>query len=770
MGKKKSAFGQAMERKSGKRPQPWQTFNMPTSPDRRIPLSLYGESPPPNSEGLYPIYQGELISGRMLGRIEPTITMPMAPKQPWWDARNIADPQVDIIGGKPMRSPVWQTPLQLPQTTFPMEQRGPRPGMPFGPPSAPTQQQELPPLPDAMGPKDVSWSTDPIDDPVPLVMSYDQARARGYVDGGRPIEYVKPMTEPRTAGAMQPRSPLTTPQGVAPTWQQQAAGMMSVGGRAAPFRDMVPNTAPLPSQQRLMGIGVPRDWLAESAYAGSVRGINRPTTASGIPIPLRQPPMRSPTVDEPATPDEIRRAFYGPVNFAPGGTGPQAEAAQQRLGIGSDPQATLDFLRKRAGLPREVLGNTTMNDRNDRGAMINAFRTGDFSQTDAGQYARPSELDAISRLVQSTRNQHSPRPNITPPAAQPGQPGFGESYFAGQSNVTVPGVGRRASNQSLGASRVGTGIQSTGMTTGGAFGSGLMMSGAALPGMIMGAAQEQRQQPELVSRPMRGMTEITPSEFAQAWKNRKQTTGAAPDLDKMEKRRQALESRQAAVEARGMARGQARDDRMQFARDAQYYGPRGALAMAFQRQGMDPMAAMSQVAAMGGDKAALQYLSEDNRQRRAAQEFSGRTALEQERNAIERDRLEAEIEQGKRAIDPSSVALQQAGQTAYQQAISEGLSEQEAESAAAQASMGTWKRFGMQLQQPGAVPAGDTGPSRMTDAYEAQTGMSPWTTVGLPIATAGLSGLMPQSLQQWLFGSRQRMNRARQRQGQYTKP
>ena len=416
-----------------------------------------------------------------------------------------------------------------------------------------------------------------------------------------------------------------------------------------------------------MGIGVPRDRLGEASYAGSVRGINRPTTASGIPIPLRQPPLRSPTVDEPATPDEIRRAFYGPVNFAPGGTGPQAEAAQQRLGIGSDPQATLDFLRKRAGLPREVLGNTTMNDRNDRGAMINAFRTGDFSQTDAGQYARPSELDSISRLIQSTRNQNPPRPNITPPAAQPGQPGFGESYYAGQSNVTVPGVGRRASNQSLGASRVGTGIQSTGMTTGGAFGSGLMLSGAALPAMLMGAAPPQRQQPELASRPMRGMTEITPSEFAQAWKNRKQTTGAAPDLDKMEKRRQALESRQAAVEARGMARGQARDDRMQFARDAQYYGPRGALAMAFQRQGMDPMAAMSQVAAMGGDKAALQYLSEDNRQRRAAEEFSGRTALEQERNAIERDRLDAEIQQAQGQQAMQTQQTQMTGQQAYDQ-------------------------------------------------------------------------------------------------------
>ena len=487
-----------------------------------------------------------------------------------------------------------------------------------------------------------------------------------------------------------------------PTWQQQAAGVFSWGGRNAPFRDMVPNTRPMPEQQLRMSLGFPRDRLAEAAYAGTVRGINNP---GGPPLP----PMRSPTVENPATPDEIRRAFGGTVTFAPGATAAQTEAAQRRLGIGSDPQATLDFLRRRQGMPREVLGNTTMEDRTNQGAMVNAFRTGDFSGTDATQFARPSELDAISRLIQSTRNQNPPRPNITPPASQPGEPGFGESYYAGRSNVIVPGSGRRASNQALGAGRVGAGIQSTGMTGGGVFGSGLMMSGAALPGMIMGGLPD-RQQPELVSRPMRYGSEITPSEFAEAWKNRKMTTSdPQKQADAAAKRQEALAARQAAVEASGKSRGQAREERMQFARDAQYFGPRGALIRAFSRQGVDPERAM---AMMQGN---MQFLSEDNRQRRAADEFAGRTAIEQERNAIERDRLDAEIAQATRQENAPIIAQ---GQAAFDAAIAQGQSYDQAALAGQAASNGLWKPQGRQMSRPSSPQTSGT-PQRIIDEARA---------------------------------------------------
>lgn len=88
------------------------------------------------------------------------------------------------------------------------------------------------------------------------------------------------------------------------------------------------------------------------------------------------------------------------------------------------------------------------------------------------------EEQAAGRPIQSTQGHNPPRPVIPVPAPGPGEAGFGEGYYQGQSGVTVPGVGRRASNQVLGAGPVGAGFRSTGMNTGGAFGSSLMMGRA----------------------------------------------------------------------------------------------------------------------------------------------------------------------------------------------------------------------------------------------------------------------------------------------------
>lgn len=470
----------------------------------------------------YPQEQPE--DGALLKAFSRTRTMPMQRPSGYDDVPTPPDPAYDIIGGKPQRMPINAGPRQLQQTTYPMQRRQ------F------TEDSE---------PKD----------PVPLVMSYDQARDRGYIDGQRPIEYVKPLTEPRR---MPQGSPMIAgsrpaPSASPPNWQRQAAGMFSMGGRAAPSPAIAPNTAPPVAQQRLMGMGVPRDRLAEVAGAGGTRGIlQRPGSVSS-------PFQRQPTAIETA----------------------------------DSPQSLLDAMRKKQGMPREILGQTTMEDAAERRANI----------------------EAQSRFVKPARIHNPTQRTVTVDGEE----------FAVSDGRTPGSYGGR-----LPETRVGIGRQSNGMTGGGGIGSSLMMSGAAIPGMAMGGLP-QRQQPMLTPRPMKGTAPISEGDFASAWEGRKMT--ASQDTPETQANRSAFATamgeRKGLVKKRGIARGQAREERMQFSRDREQYGERGALVNAFQRQGVDPTRAM---AMMQGN---MQWLSEDNRQTRAATEFGEANRLAGQRESRE---------------------------------------------------------------------------------------------------------------------------------------
>lgn len=256
-------------------------------------------------------------------------------------------------------------------------------------------------------------------------------------------------------------------------------------------------------------------------------------------------------------------------------------------------------------------------------------------------------------------------------------------------------------------SRVGAGIQSTGMNTGGSFGSPLMMGG--MPAQVAGAAMGGT---PMASRPMIGGRQATPSEFQQAWQARQSELRTAPegDPDKIAARSSELASRAANVKARGMARGLDREERMAFTKDRQRMGYDAALMNAFARRGEDPMRAMAQVAAMRGNKEAVQYLSEDNRQQRAAAEFASRTELEKERNAIDRDRLTAEINQGTTQADLPWIQM---GQAAYDQAIASGKTHSQAVVAGKAASQGKWT--GATAVNPTPSVSSSPMPSSMLD-------------------------------------------------------
>ena len=394
--------------------------------------------------------------------------------------------------------------------------------------------------------------------------------------------------------------------------------------------------------------------------AGKLKQAMKKKTAATRPFP------RQFTPDDPGTPEEIQRAFYSPVVGAPPPEMSQQQYQRRRpmqvdqgnltpegkLFFGSTGVDFLNRLRSRGG--QQPAQMTTPQGSAFRQHLTqNALRTGDMTGADI-EGVSPAEFGAQSRLIQSTRGHNPARQMPRGPAPEPGTPGFGEGYYQGQSGVTVPGVGRRASNQSLGSGRVGTGFQSTGMNTGGAFGSSLMMVGglrAAMGTAAMGGVPQQQRQPA-----------VDPYETAQGTRTRMlqsvqrppsviqlpdgtvRVIGSAggrqaePNEDQLAKRAAyaaKLAGRQSAVENRGIARGQARESRREFARDQQYFGHRGALVRAFQRSGEDPMRAMAMMGAMGGNNNAAQFLSEDNRQRRAADEFRTRSNIEGQRESRE---------------------------------------------------------------------------------------------------------------------------------------
>jgi len=208
--------------------------------------------------------------------------------------------------------------------------------------------------------------------------------------------------------------------------------------------------------------------------------------------PRRVVAPRSPTVAAPGTPEEIRRAFGGPIAFAPGASREHTASAALRL----------------AG-PRFGPGEYA---EHQRSIGVNQDQAGDGQGLTGWQVlAMPMVVHAMAgRLRQA---QQAAAENV-----RPGGAGFPEAYLGGQSKMLVPGINGNVSNQTLGAQRVGQGVRSSGMTTGGTFGSSVMLG----PGP---GGESPTRQP-FAYKPGRGPTitspggqsgVVSPEAFQQMW-------------------------------------------------------------------------------------------------------------------------------------------------------------------------------------------------------------------------------------------------------------
>lgn len=160
-------------------------------------------------------------------------------------------------------------------------------------------------------------------------------------------------------------------------------------------------------------------------------------------------------------------------------------------------------------------GQATDADRAARATNVQNIRSGNVTPEAMPDLTSPQRaaVAADSRLMQTTGNSNPARreERIT---AEPGTADFPEAYYQGQSGE--PGM--YASNQTLGTRRVGRGISSSGMTTGGSFGSPLMLG--------QGPGGETPTRQPFAYKPGRGPTitspggqsEVkTPEEFQQTW-------------------------------------------------------------------------------------------------------------------------------------------------------------------------------------------------------------------------------------------------------------
>lgn len=328
--------------------------------------------PTPGMKTLAAPSQQQPVDGELLRSFQRTLTQPMEQPSIW----NPPDPTPELVGFKPTVPPVPRG-RPLPQTTFPM------------------------------APKQFADDTEP-NDPTPMVMPYWLARARGFVDPNRPIEYVKPLTEPRQPDAMAARDIRGPTKMTGPgEWNQY----------------------PQPR---------PRFPVAPSA-------------ANAI-TPLTQP----------TTPEQWQ---FGPGWY---------RRYQQQLGIDLNqppPPMSADDLREVQGI---------------------------VSQSPARQERLATAMGA--------------RPTV---------------FVDGQGYMPLGGSGTRStSGVSAGrtpfpGSRVGVGRMSNAVTTGGTFGSGLML----------GAGPAAQQRPEITSRPMIGGQQVSPSEFQQAWSKQQNAPRTAPDAN-----------------------------------------------------------------------------------------------------------------------------------------------------------------------------------------------------------------------------------------------
>jgi hypothetical protein len=374
--------------------------------------------------------------------------------------------------------------------------------------------------------------------------------------------------------------------------------------------------------------------------------------------------------------------------------------------------------------------------------------------------------------------------------------GTGLGYYQGRSGE--PGMYAR--NQNLGSRPIGAGLQSTGMTGGGVFGSALMMGPGALATTAMGATPQDR--PAIQSRPMigspgGGASNVTPEQFKAEWDLRarsnahpRQTaTRFGADLtDEQQANRSAyaekLAGRQERVQENALQRAFNRQQRMAGGG----VGDGG--------QGDQFESYLANVAQYGNDPRAAAEAAKllmDSRTQRQHQNFAGRQQLlsqafesardkykvdaekgwQQERTGVEKEKLGVDRQKTDAEIEAANAHWVQVGIQTYQQARAQGLSHAEAVDAATQASNGKWKYIGQpQTTLPGQTPPGDTPLARAMDQYEASTGVGAVPSAlaygaALPLGPVGID-LVRRALP-WAIGSDQMKAKARERQSAYAK-
>ena len=144
--------------------------------------------------------------------------------------------------------------------------------------------------------------------------------------------------------------------------------------------------------------------------------------------------------------------------------------------------------------------------------------------------ANQATWEAIERLRKLRAQIDSETPpvqqrtvSIRPPTLQAGQPGptkfIDNEPFAAIGGFVPGGYGR-----SVPGTKAGIGYQSSGMTTGGVFGSGVMR------GTVPESPIREALRPEIASRPMIAGKPVSPSDFAQAWRTRSQPGSQAFSL------------------------------------------------------------------------------------------------------------------------------------------------------------------------------------------------------------------------------------------------
>jgi hypothetical protein len=237
-------------------------------------------------------------------------------------------------------------------------------------------------------------------------------------------------------------------------------------------------------------------------------------------------------------------AYGNWMNDVAGAKG-EYEAAQQRL-RDSEPQYREEALARAYGRAPRQMGQPQVPPPPAPGNIAPA----------AGM--RPEKIDAKGRLLGTIGNQNAPLRGVSMD---------GQEFM----RIGRPAYGSAARN--IGDEIVGRGSQTSGFGAGGGMGSSLMRG--RLPTPQPTAATER---PAFTRDPMIGGKEVSPSEFQQAWKNRKQparglasvqdSIQASPPLPRgpSPERLAELASRKAAVKENAIARQQVR---------------RGGLAQAF---------------------------------------------------------------------------------------------------------------------------------------------------------------------------------------------